>query len=76
MKDHCSISYERICKSIESANNLLQLRTIERLIELFRHQSVNPELSEKLQTLFLRKAEPFHYFEWKYDQNCISADAA
>lgn len=57
--------FDRVSNSIASSNSLLQLETAERLVELFRRQNSYPELSEKLDALFLQKAGALHYFEWK-----------
>ncbi len=57
--------FERISSSILSSESLLQLETSERLLELFRQQHTSPELNEKLNSIFINKAEALHYFEWK-----------
>ena len=57
--------FERVSNSILSSESLLQLETSERLMELFRKQYTYPELTEKLNSIFLNKAEALHYFEWK-----------
>ena len=63
-------TFERISNSIVSSNSLLQLETAERLLELFRQQNSQPELSEKLNLIFTNKAETLHYFEWKRFRDC------
>jgi hypothetical protein len=60
-----NLIFERISSSITSSNSLLQLETAERMVELFRRQNTYPELTEKLELVFLRKADALHYFEWK-----------
>jgi hypothetical protein len=57
--------FERISNCILSSNSLLQLETSERLMQLFKHQHIQPELNEKLETIFLNKAEKLHYYDWK-----------
>jgi hypothetical protein len=54
--------FERVSNSILSSESLLQL---ERLMTLFQKQYIYPELTEKLNSIFLNKAEALHYFEWK-----------
>ena len=63
-------TFERISNSILSSKTLLQLETAERLLELFRHQKIQPELNEKLNLIFVNKAETLHYFEWKRFRDC------
>jgi len=66
MKSHqVDLAFDRINRSISSSRTLLQLETTERLVELFRRQSTFPELNEKLDAIFVAKAESVHYFEWK-----------
>jgi hypothetical protein len=62
--------YARISNSILSCNSLLQLQTAERLLELFRRQNIQPELTEKLNLIFVRKAESLHYFDYKRFTDC------
>lgn len=57
--------FERVSNSILSSESLLQLETSERLMTLFQKQYIYPELTEKLNSIFLNKAEALHYFEWK-----------
>lgn len=57
--------FNRISNSILSSRNLLQLEAAERLVELFKRQDTSPELNEKLELIFIRKAETLHYKEWK-----------
>jgi hypothetical protein len=57
--------YNRVQQNILASHSLLQLESAERLVELFKHQDTSPELSEKLEMIFIRKAETLHYFEWK-----------
>lgn len=57
--------YDRVQKNILSSHSLLQLESAEKLVDLFKRQDTSPELSEKLEIVFLRKAETLHYFEWK-----------
>ena len=57
--------FERVSNCILTSNSLLQLETSERLMELFKHQYIQPELNEKLNTIFVTKAEKLHYYEWK-----------
>jgi hypothetical protein len=57
--------YDRIYNSIMSSVSLLQLETAERMVELFRKQNTQPELSEKLDAVFVEKAKTLHYFDWK-----------
>jgi hypothetical protein len=60
--------FNRISNSILSSRNLLQLEAAERLVELFKRQETSPELNEKLELIFIRKAETLHYTEWISDQ--------
>lgn len=62
--------FERIRNTIISSNTLFQLETAERLLELFRQQNNQPELSEKLNFIFSEKAETLHYFEWQRFRDC------
>lgn len=62
---HVNEVFERICNSIASSRSLLQLETAEKLVELFRRQHAHPELSEKLDAIFISKAGTLHYYEWK-----------
>lgn len=62
--------FERVSNSILSSRSLLQLETSEKLMELFRQQNTYPELTEKLNLIFLNKAEALHYFEWKRFRDC------
>ncbi|MDQ3109509.1 MAG: hypothetical protein M3R17_06400 [Bacteroidota bacterium] len=57
--------FQLVSNSILSSKSLLQLETSERLMELFRKQYTYPELTEKLNSIFLNKAAALHYFEWK-----------
>ena len=57
--------YDKVQKNILSSHSLLQLESAEKLVDLFKRQDTSPELSEKLEIVFLRKAETLHYFEWK-----------
>ena len=57
--------FDRVSNCINSSTSLPQLETAERLMDLFRHQHSRPELNEKLNSIFITKAEAFHYFEWK-----------
>ena len=57
--------FERVSNSIRSSESLLQLETSERFMKLFHKQYSYPELTEKLNSIFLNKAESLHYFEWK-----------
>ncbi|HTF06434.1 MAG TPA: hypothetical protein VK826_20520 [Bacteroidia bacterium] len=57
--------YDIINRNIVSSHSLLQLEAAERLVDLFKRQNTSPELSEKLEMNFIRKAETLHYFEWK-----------
>ena len=57
--------YDTVNRNILSSHSLLQLETAERMVDLFKRQNTSPELSEKLEMIFLRKAEALHYFEWK-----------
>jgi hypothetical protein len=57
--------FERVSNCIHTSNSLLQLETTERLVELFKHQYIQPELNEKINTIFVDKAEKLHYYEWK-----------
>ncbi|CAN5829826.1 hypothetical protein BH11BAC7_BH11BAC7_06120 [soil metagenome] len=57
--------FERVSNSILSSESLLQLETSEKLMELFRQQNTYPELTEKLNSIFMNKAVALHYFEWK-----------
>ncbi|HEU4717175.1 MAG TPA: hypothetical protein VFU15_05060 [Bacteroidia bacterium] len=57
--------FARISRCIETSGSLLQMETSERMLQLFRKQNENPELSEKLEMIFRRKAETLHYYEWK-----------
>lgn len=58
-------AYQWVSNSIASSISLLQLETAERMVSLFRRQNMYPELSEKLDEMFVSKAEALHYFEWK-----------
>ncbi|MBI3512148.1 MAG: hypothetical protein HY064_15930 [Bacteroidetes bacterium] len=58
-------SFDRISRCIRSSRSLPQLATAERIVDLFRKQHSNPELSEKLYYIFIEKANELHYFEWK-----------
>jgi hypothetical protein len=59
-------TFHWVNNNILSSSSLLQLATAERLMELFRSQQhTYPELNEKLNAVFLSKAEALHYFEWK-----------
>ena len=59
-------TFDWVNNTILSSSSLLQLATAERLMELFRSQQhTYPELNEKLNAVFLSKAEALHYFEWK-----------
>ncbi len=57
--------YERVNRNILSSISLLQLEAAERMVDLFKRQNTSPELNEKLELIFLKKAESLHYFEWK-----------
>ncbi len=57
--------YDKVQKNILSSHSLLQLESAEKLVDLFKRQDTSPELNEKLEIVFLRKAETLHYFEWK-----------
>lgn len=57
--------FERISNCIASSKSILQLETAEKMVELFRRQQSHPELSEKLDVIFMTKAGTLHYFEWK-----------
>lgn len=57
--------YERVNRNILSSRSLLQLESAEKLVDLFKRQNTSPELNEKIETIFIRKAEKMHYFEWK-----------
>ncbi len=57
--------YDRVQKNILLSQSLLQLESVERLVGFFKRQNTSPELSEKLEMIFIRKAESLHYFEWK-----------
>jgi hypothetical protein len=67
--------FNRISNSILSSRNLLQLEAAERLVELFKRQDTSPELNEKLELIFIRKAETLHYGEWKKFRD-FGSDAA
>ncbi|MFM2016694.1 MAG: hypothetical protein RL007_350 [Bacteroidota bacterium] len=67
--------FNRISNSILSSRNLLQLEAAERLVELFKRQETSPELNEKLELIFIRKAETLHYTEWKKFRD-FGSDAA
>ncbi|HLG03489.1 MAG TPA: hypothetical protein VI731_07825 [Bacteroidia bacterium] len=69
-------AFECVSNSINSSRSLLQLETAERLIGLFRRQSTYPDLSEKLDEIFLSKAEALHYFEWKRFRDYGASEAA
>jgi hypothetical protein len=58
-------AFEFVSNNITSSTSLLQLETAERMVGLFRRQHTYPELSEKLDEMFVHKAEVLHYFEWK-----------
>jgi hypothetical protein len=62
---HIREAFQYVSRSITSSNSLLQLETAERMVGLFRRQNIYPELSEKLDEMFVNKAEALHYFEWK-----------
>jgi hypothetical protein len=51
------------------------LEAAERLVELFKRQDTSPELNEKLELIFIRKAETLHYGEWKKFRD-FGSDAA
>ena len=67
--------YDCVNRNILSSHSLLQLESAERLVDLFKKQNISPELNEKLEMIFLRKAEMMHYFEWKRFRD-FGADAA
>lgn len=67
--------YDCINRNILSSRSLLQLESAERLVDLFKRQNTSPELNEKLEMIFIRKAEKLHYFEWKKFRD-FGADAA
>lgn len=57
--------YDSVNRNILSSRSLLQLEAAERMVDLFKRQNTSPELNEKLELIFLKKAELMHYFEWK-----------
>lgn len=57
--------YDIVNRNILSSHSLLQLESAERLVDLFKRQNTSPELSEKLEMVFIRHAGKLHYFEWK-----------
>lgn len=57
--------YECVNRNIMSSHSLLQLESAEKLVDLFKRQNTSPELNEKIENIFIRKAEKMHYFEWK-----------
>ncbi len=67
--------YDTVNRNILSSHSLLQLESAERLVNLFKRQNTSPELNEKLEMIFLRKAQMMHYFEWKKFRE-FGADAA
>lgn len=67
--------FDTVNRIILSSHSLLQLESAERLVDLFKRQITSPELNEKLEIIFLRKAESLHYFDWKKFREC-GQDAA
>jgi hypothetical protein len=67
--------YDTVNRNIVSSISLLQLEAAERMIDLFKRQNTSPELNEKLELIFLKKAETLHYFEWKKFRD-FGSDAA
>lgn len=57
--------YDVVNRNIVGSHSLLQLESAERMVDLFKRLNTSPELNEKLEMIFLRKAEALHYFEWK-----------
>jgi hypothetical protein len=74
-KQKISEVYDCVNRNIVSSHSLLHLESVERLVDLFKRQNTSPELNEKLEMIFLRKAEALHYFEWKKFRE-FGADAA
>ena len=58
-------AFDRIKRCILSSNSLPQLETAEHIVDLFRRQHSNPELNEKLESVFITRANEFNYFGWK-----------
>lgn len=67
--------YECVNRNILSSHSLLQLESAEKLVDLFKRQNTSPELNEKIENIFIRKAEKLHYFEWKKIKD-FGSDAA
>ena len=63
-KDY-SKSFLWLCRTIDNCNSLLQLETVEKLIENFNKSNNDRKLHEKISWRFTNKAHELSYFKWK-----------